>query len=206
MTTRNIRNRTSKTEKIKKIILELDKFRYGITVDLDKLEKYVFNSGLGERWPAWEKDVNRILKIRLNNPLIRRYALIRLGLRILAMFSIVIANLMLFIALVNPGITFVQFILNPLIAVSFIFIIPYLCLIIYYFVGKLMAGKARTDSAGDNALRKIINELIRTLLAEAKRSKLDKEDLTMELFFNDYQDIEIVKKMDKKYIIIPKIK
>ena len=203
---RNAHNRYSKTEKIREIILELDKFRYGITVDLDRLEKYVFDSDLGEYWPTWKSHVNGILKRRLSDPLIRKYALIRLSLRVLAMLSIVIANFVLFIALVNPGIIFVQFILNPLIAISLIFIVPYLCLIIYYFIGKLIVRKARVYSAGDNTLRKIINELIRALLIEAKRSKLNKEDLTMEFFFNDYQYIEIVRERNKKYIVVPSIK
>lgn len=205
MVARRASSRSSRAEKIRKAILELDRFRYGTMIDPSKLEKYILDSGLGKYWPVWKSHINRALKKRLNDPLTRKYTLIKFGLRMLAMLSIIVANLMLFVTLINPRITFVNIILNPLIAISLILIVPYICLVIYYFIGKLSISKTRMSPSEDDVLRKIIDELLLAFSMEAKRIKLNKKNLELELIFNDYKNIEIIKEKNKKYIVVPKI-
>jgi len=201
-------NRSSRAEEIRRVILELDKFRYGMMIDIDKLEESIMRSNLTGYWSKWKNRIDKIVQKRLDNPFFRKYTLIRFGLRVLAASSLIIVNLMFLILLFKVNVDLASVVLNPFFAITLILIIPEGCLVMDHLLGKLNKEKVRFDPAEDRMVREMIDGFISMLLMEIRRNKLDKNNFGMKLLFNDYKNIEIIRKngiFKKHYFVVPKV-
>lgn len=192
----------------------LDDVRKGLYTNPEKIDKAILKSDLPQVKSIWKKAKKELRVLTRNFAMekkIRKYAIAGTFLRTAAVLSLGLFGLIYVNTLMNfqKKIWLINLVRNPISIILFIIVIPNTFMIVDYFARQNL--KERMIEIGiqeKKRLKKVINQLIEILVKEAKKGKIKPKKLKLRLFFDDYEQIEVLKKpgrLRKTYEIIPRL-
>ncbi len=197
-------------------ITELDNIRAGYFVNPRKIDDKIGKvriGDIGSKWKVAKKQIFTITSKAKKRGRTGKYIVYSAVLRIAAILSLGLIGISFLLAMIQPQrwLWLAELIQNPFLVVLLVIVIPNSFLIVDYLARHgLREDIMKLDKGEISRIKQITQELMDILAFEASKQRDVKlEKLRMKLFFNDYNNIRVVKKpglLRKAYIVEPVVK
>jgi len=202
--------RYERIEKLCIVISMLDRIRAFRRVNVEEVEE-VFREvpyrDIRSEWKKVRHAVKKIIMMPYESAKITRLIKTTYYLRILMMFSMMMALTAMYVKLMYPKLTspsgtlkWIMLLSNPKVVLAFTALFPAVSGLYVFFDYRTRRAIIRYEDEhkeklklGRMKIKGLIEKVIAKIISEVRRMKLDLDEFQLELYFRDYRGIQVLK-------------
>ena len=202
--------RHERIEKLCSVISMLDRIRAFRRVNVEEVEE-VFREvpyrDIRSEWKKVRHAVEKIIMMPYESMKITRLIKTTYYLRILMMFSMMMALMAMYVKLMYPKLTspsgalkWIALLSDPKVVLAFIAFFPAVSGLYIFFDYRTRSAIIRYEDEhkeklklGRMKIKGLIEKVIAKIISEVRRMRLDLDEFQLELYFRDYRGIQVLK-------------